>query len=189
MELTGDLSELVALLEDEGVLLMPTDTIWGLCCDATNEVAIRRVARIKKLPPGEGMISLVADLEMLKRWTGPLHPRLETLLALHKRPLTVIYPDVERLPDLLSDVRGGWAIRITRDPRLTALIRRLGRPLLASAACVSGDPPPAHFGMISSDILQQVDYIATWGRLNTEPGSPSTLVAFSNQEELIFLRE
>lgn len=189
MEITGEVSNLVTLLEDDGVLLLPTDTIWGLCCDATNEVAIRRIAKIKKHPAGEGMVSLVADMEMLKLWVGPLHPRLETLLSLHKRPLTVLYPNVHKLPSLLAGANGKWAIRITRDAILAELIRALGRPLLATAACVSAEEPPAYFGMISSDILQQADFVASWGRLNVEPTKPSTVVEFSDHEELVFLRE
>lgn len=188
MNWPDDIEELCGLLRKDGIVLLPTDTIWGLCCDATNPVAIHRIRHLKQLDQQEGMVVLVADLPMLKSLVGELHPRLETLLSLHRRPLTVVYAQALGLPDILKGEQGRWAIRITAEPFLQDLIRELGHPLVAAAPHLPGEEPPLHFGAISSAFLEKVDYIARWRRNEKKEGEISVIVELDAHQELVFLR-
>jgi L-threonylcarbamoyladenylate synthase len=188
MNWPDDIAQLKDLLERDGLLLLPTDSIWGLCCHGLRPAAILRVLRLKQLKPGQGLVSLVSDLEMLKRYTGPLHPRLETLLALHRRPLTVLYADAADFPEASAGPSGKWAIRITTDPFLRNLISELDAPLVASIPALPGEEAPTHFGVISSQFLENVDYVARWRRNDKTPAEVSVMVELDEFNDLVFLR-
>ncbi|MBL7776177.1 MAG: Sua5/YciO/YrdC/YwlC family protein, partial [Saprospiraceae bacterium] len=113
--LRDDISEIVNLLKNGGLICYPTDTIWGIGCDATNEAAIDRLSDLRGGRPENGYIILVDSLEMLKRFVSKIHPRIETLLAYHQRPLSVIYDQAMGLPDSLRAPNGSVAIRIAKD--------------------------------------------------------------------------
>lgn len=180
-----DLSELLA---NDNLLLMPTDTVWGIVANATSETAIQRAIHLKGGASHRGMVILVADLDMLKTYVSDLHPRLETLLTLHRRPLTVLYPQTKGLPQRLCGAKGEWAIRICLDPVLAPLIRHFGQPLVGTAACRYDQDIPLHFGEIQSDILEGVDFIAKWRRQEKDGHSPSAMVRLDERHELEFVR-
>jgi L-threonylcarbamoyladenylate synthase len=182
-------TEVVQLFENDGIALLPTDTIWGLCCHAGSQVAIHRILKLKHSTPGQGMVVLVSDMAMMKRYFQRLHPRLETLLMLHQRPLTILSDEVTGLDELLRGPGGQWAMRIVKDRKLQSLIRALDAPIVATSPCFHGEEPPAYFGLIPSDFLQQVDYIAPNQRMEKIPKEPSVMVALDNREELVFVRE
>jgi L-threonylcarbamoyladenylate synthase len=168
---------------------MPTDTIWGIGCDATDTEAVRRVAQLKSLPPGGGMVVLTDHLGGLKSLYPNLHPRLETLLTVHARPLTVICPGVQGLAPDVYATDGTVALRIAHDPFIQELIKTLGHPLLATAACRAGAPPPATFGHIGSDMLGGVDYVVKYRQDDRNPQQPSPIARLDKHLELEFLRE
>jgi L-threonylcarbamoyladenylate synthase len=170
------------------VILMPTDTIWGLVCDAQNPDAIQRVYQLKGLQPGAGLVSVVSDITMLKHYVPNLHPRIETLLMFHKRPLTVLYPDTRVLDVSLQGPDKTTAIRLTFDPICHRLIEVMG-PLVAAAASTFDSPYPTHFGEIRSDILSQVDHIMKYRQDDRRPFVPSVMARLGADEELEFLRE
>ncbi len=174
-------------LRGGGVILYPTDTLWSLGCDALREDAIDRLREIRSLPADQPLTVLVNDLKMLLKYVGQLHPRLETLLLYHQRPLTVLYEGVRFLPDSLSTPEGQVAIRITVSPFCRQLISRFGRPLVASAAAKPGYKLPATFGEIQSDVIQASDYVFA-PSIEEGDGEPSVLVRLSEKAELIFLR-
>ncbi|MBK7342478.1 MAG: Sua5/YciO/YrdC/YwlC family protein [Saprospiraceae bacterium] len=183
-----DKDGLCQLLAEDNLLLLPTDTVWGLCADATSPVAIQRILSVKGGGTGQGLVVIVSDLDMLKVYVPDLYPRLETLLLLHRRPLTVLYRQVIHLPTSLQGPGKEWAIRLTMDPVLRSLIQGYGKPIIGTAACRYGDPVPLHFGEIRSDILENVDYIAKWRRNEKVPGSPSSIVRLDDRYELDFIR-
>lgn len=188
MNWPDDLTQMRELLERDGLLLLPTDTTWGLCCHAMRPAAIHRIFKLKQQKPGRGLVCLVADLDMLKRYSGTIHPRLENLLVLNRRPLTVLYPEARDLPELLAGPTGKWAIRITGDPFLKDLIREMDAPLVASLPALDGDPVPGHFGVVSSLFLENVDYVARWRRNDKTPGEVSVMVEMDEHHDLAFLR-
>ncbi|MEZ5031689.1 MAG: Sua5/YciO/YrdC/YwlC family protein [Saprospiraceae bacterium] len=176
------------LLANDNLLLMPTDTVWGVIADATSETAIQRAIQLKGGGSHRGMIILVADLDMLKALVPDLHPRLETLLTLHRRPLTVLYPQTRGLPQRLCGPWEEWAIRICLDPVLAPLIGHYGRPLVGTAASRYDEAIPLHFGEIRSDILEGVDYVAKWRRQEKDGRVPSAIVRLDERQELEFVR-
>jgi L-threonylcarbamoyladenylate synthase len=182
-------NEVIQLFENDGIALLPTDTIWGLCCHAESQVAIHRIMKLKQSSPGQGMVALVSDMAMMKRYFQRLHPRLETLLMLHQRPLTILSDEVTGMDALLEGPGGQWAMRIVKDRKLQSIIRALDAPIVATSPCLQGDEPPAYFGLIPSDFLQQVDYIAPNLRIDKTPKEPSVMVALDQREELLFVRE
>jgi len=177
------------VLENDGIILYPTDTIWGLGCDATNPVAIERIYKLKQRDRSKPFVLLVDGIEMLKEYIVELHPRLETLMLYHNRPLTVIYDQSKNLPDIATGPGGSVAIRIVQDDFCQQLIQYFGKPLVATSANISDEPFPAIFGEISSAVIQGVNYTAQHRRDDKSPGEPSVIVKYDKKGELIFIRE
>lgn len=184
------LSDIIDVLQRGGIILYPTDTIWGIGCDATNEAAVARVAQLKQRDPSKsGFVVLVDSLDMLQKHVAHIHPRIETLLAFHSRPLTVIYDEgINLAPNALAP-DGSVAIRIAQDNFCRVLIHELGRPIISTSANVSNEAFPSHFGAISSAIIQGVDYVVRYRQEDHNVGEPSVIVRLSSDEELDFIRE
>ena len=174
-------------LRKGGVILYPTDTIWSLGCDALNEAAISHLRKIRNLEKDALLTVLVSDMDMLREYVEHIHPRIETLLVYHRRPLTILYEGVKDLPEVLFTPDGQVPIRVTVSPFCKELIAGHGRPLIASAACRAGSPLPSTFGEIRSDVIQAADYVFT-PELEEGDGMPSVLARLSEKAELIFLR-
>ena len=181
--------EILTILRRGGIILYPTDTIWGIGCDATNAAAVERIHTIKNRPSDKGFVLLVSSIEMLKKYVADIHPRVQTLVAYHTRPLTVIYDKGIGLPknDVAAD--GSVAIRVTTDPFCRELIAQFGKPIVSTSANVSGEPFPSYFGEISSDILENVDFVVKYKQDSREAGVPSVIARLNDDEELDFLRE
>jgi len=183
-----ELDQIVKTLDDGGVIIYPTDTIWGIGCDATNPKAVDKIYSIKERPKSKPFIILVNGINMLHQYVNKVHPRLETLLSYHKRPLTVIYDYPKNLPTNVIATDGSVAIRIAQDPFCQQLIEFLGKPIVATSANKSTEPFPSNFGNISFDIMQKVDYIVHYKREDESVHDPSVIVKLSDKSELIFLR-
>jgi L-threonylcarbamoyladenylate synthase len=181
--------QITQTLEEDGIILYPTDTIWGLGCDATNTVAIDRIYDLKQRDKNKPFVLLVDSIDMLKEYVETLHPRLETLMLYHKRPLTVIYDKSKNLPINATAANGSVAIRVVQDPFCQQLITALGKPMVATSANISNQPFPAIFGEISSEIIQKVDYVVRHRRNDKRPKEPSVIVKYDGKGDLIFLRE
>lgn len=183
-----DVMPAVTTLQEGGVILLPTDTIWGIGCDATNEKAVKKVFQLKNRPLNKPLVMLVADVEMLKDYIEHLHPRLETLLLFHKRPLTIIYENGRNLPNLCLGQDRSVAIRIPHDDYCQEIISTLGKPLVATSANISDAPFPQFFGEISSEIISGVDYVAQHRRWDKSPAEPSVIARLNERDELDFIR-
>ena len=172
-------------LEAGQVIAYPTDTVWGVGCDATDAAAVQRVLAFKQRRAGAGLVTLVDSLEMLLRYVHVVHPRLQTVLELHARPLTMIYPDVDGLAEGVTAADGSAAIRIAKDPYLQALIGKFGRPIVSTSANLPGAEPPTHFGAISSEVLQAVDHVAKYRqREAATEARPSVIARWNDNNEL-----
>ena len=184
-----ELDQIVKTLDHGGTIIYPTDTIWGIGCDATNRKAVEKVYQLKERPRSKPFIILVDGLDMLHNYVVSIHPRLETLLFYHRRPLTVIYEKPKNLPDIVLGRDGTAGIRITVDPFCQEIISALGRPVIATSANKNSEPFPTSFGNISFDVLQKVDYIVNYKRDEPCEHDPSAIVKLSDKSELIFLRD
>jgi len=186
---TDNFENIANILVDDGIILYPTDTIWGLGCDATNQVAVERVYNLKQRDRSNPFVLLVDSIEMLKEYVVALHPRLETLMMYHTRPMTVIYEQAKNLPPNVVGSEGSVAIRVAHDSFCRHLIRAVGKPLVATSANISNQPFPAIFGEISSQVIQGVDYVTKHRRTDKTPKKPSVIVRYDGKGELVFLRD
>ena len=175
------------LLNQGKTILYPTDTIWGIGCDAQNINAIKKIYRIKQREQDKPFIILVSSIEMLKEYVQDIHPRIETLLLYHNRPLTLIYPKGKNIPSILIKNKK-IAIRIVQEPVIARLIEIFGRPIVSTSANIAGTDFPKTFNDIDIKILNAVDYIFNYKRTETIPGAPSVIATYNKNGKLKFLR-
>ncbi|MFN7327055.1 MAG: L-threonylcarbamoyladenylate synthase [Chitinophagales bacterium] len=187
--LRDDINEIASLFKSGKLICFPTDTVWAIGCDATNPVAITQLRALKQLPDQEGLVVLAADTKMVKDYAAPLPPRIETLLELHQRPLTLVYPQNLQFPKNVTAKDGSVAVRVVKEEFCTALLQTLGLPIIATTANLFGSPIPSTFGGISSEILKSVDYVVKYKQDDKTPGSPSPIARLDASQELEFIRE
>ena len=183
-----DIEKAVETIRSGGIILYPTDTIWGLGCDATNADAVARIYALKERKAQNPLICLVSSIEMLKEYADSIHPRVETLLTIHERPLTIIYPSATALPDIIKAEDGSAGIRVSKDQYCTTLIEKAGVPIVSTSANVSGSAFPSKFGEITSQIFQGVDYICKYRQSDVFPATPSVVATYNKRGDLDFLR-
>ena len=183
------IEDITSVLRKGGLILYPTDTIWGIGCNACDAAAIDKIYALKQRATTKNFVILVDSIEMLKKYVREVPPRIETLLYYHTRPLTMIFDDARNLPKNLIAEDNTIAIRIVQDEFCKELISSFGYPLVATSANISGQPFPANFGEINSDIIKGVDYIAKFRRHEKTMGQPSVIAKIKEDGELEFLRE
>ncbi len=149
-----EITQSLKILQDGGVILYPTDTIWGLGCDATNPDAIQKIYNIKQRKESKALITLVSDKKMLKKLTDSVPDTDIT-----SDPTTVIYQNIEGLSDNLLAEDGTAAIRIVQDNFCKQLIERFGKAIVSTSANISGTKSPKQFSDITDDIINNADYI------------------------------
>ena len=146
------------VLQMGGILLYPTDTIWGLGCDATNAAAIEKIYSIKKRDASKSMLILCLDVKQAKNYVVSFPKAAEDLLLHAQRPTTIIYPQACNLPDVLVANDGSIGIRIPDMEFCAELLRRFGKPIVSTSANFSGIPSPVGYDDISPKLKDMVDY-------------------------------
>jgi L-threonylcarbamoyladenylate synthase len=184
-----DLEPALATLRQGDLLLFPTDATWGIGCDAENEAAIRRLRQLRSCSDEAPLTMLAASIAMLKKYVPDLHPRIETLLLYHARPLTVLYDHSQGLPAAALSAGGSAAFRLPHDPYCQALLEAFGRPIVAEPAHACGQACPRFFGEISSAMIEGVAHVARHRRMERTAGEPALLARLGADEELDFLSE
>ena len=140
-------------------ILYPTDTVWGLGCDATNESAVKKIYQLKNREESKSLIILVASIEMLQKHVGNIPEKALEILKTSVKPTTIIYNNPKELAANTIAVDDTIAIRIPKDPFCIQLIKEFGKPIVSTSANVSGEPTPKSFSEISEAILKNVDYV------------------------------
>lgn len=176
MTLQEDLTLAVEALRRGGVIIYPTDTIWGIGCDATRADAVARVYELKRRADSKALITLMADTRMLERYVDDPPEVALQLMELAEKPVTVIYDSAAGLAPNLLAADGSAGVRIPRDDYASALCRMLRRPVVSTSANISGAPSPATFAAIDPALLAAADYVATHRRDDTSPHVPSTII-------------
>ncbi len=148
-----------AVLSEGGIILYPTDTIWGIGCDATNADAVARIYSLKQRSDSKSMLALVSDIAMLDRWVETIPEAAEMLIDVAVDPLTIIYDHPRGVADNLVANDGSLGIRITGDAFCQRLCRRLKKPVVSTSANISGQKAPSVFREISPEIIGKVDYV------------------------------
>ncbi|MBC5994627.1 L-threonylcarbamoyladenylate synthase [Pontibacter cellulosilyticus] len=154
------------------VILYPTDTVWGIGCDAENAEAVRKIFKIKEREESKTMILLMADLDMLKHYVEKVPEDLEKLIEEQERPTTYVLLGATNLPQEVIAEDGSIAVRITKDEFSHRLVRQIGRPLVSTSANISGENTAESFKDISDKIKERVDHVVRWQQdeeVNTKP--------------------
>lgn len=172
-----------------GVILYPTDTVWGLGCMADNVQAIQRVYKIKQRYEKKNLIILVNSKEMLVRYVHEVPEVVFDLIESYKKPLTVVYPKAKNLPALLIANDQSIAIRIVKHPFCIKVIDSINVPLVSTSANISGQPPATTFSTIPEEIKSQVDYIAMTDRNRLHNPSPSTIIKVFPDGNFVTIRD
>ena len=154
------INEAVQVLRAGGVILYPTDTVWGIGCDATNPEAVAKVFAIKQRSEAKSLVLLASDLDMVARYIKEIPSIAIDLVEVNDAPMTLIYPGAQGLAPAVVAEDGSVGIRIPLSEFCVELVRRLRVPLVSTSANISGEPAPASFAEISPEIKDAVDWCA-----------------------------
>ena len=184
-DFSQDIEECLKILKQGGVILYPTDTIWGLGCDATNVHAVKKIYEIKKRPDEKSMIVLLADERDVLRHVAQPDLSVFDYLERAKKPTTVVYAGAIGFADNLIGKEGTIAIRICREEFCKALIKRFRKPIVSTSANMAGENSPRNFSEISSQIKNSVDYIVQYRQDDKTLSQPSTLIKWQAGQPII----
>ena len=185
-----DLQQALKVLREGGVILYPTDTVWGIGCDATNADAVARVYEIKKRVDSKAMLVLLDGAGKLQGYVDKVPETAWLLLEASEgqRPMTIIYPKAKNLaPNLLAE-DGSVGIRITSEPFTKALCEQLRHPIVSTSANISGEPAAKTFKEISQELLETVDYVCQFRRNDTTTYKPSSIIKIDENERITIIR-
>jgi L-threonylcarbamoyladenylate synthase len=175
-QVKAEIKKSLAVLKNGGVILYPTDTVWGLGCDATNPEAVKKIYEIKKRADSKTMI-LMVDLEArLSTYVKEIPEQAWPLIEFTDKPLTIVYDGARNLPPELIAADGSIAIRVTNDEFCKNLIGVLRKPLVSTSANISGSPAPAIYQEVSEEIRSAVDYVVNWRKDDRQRHQPSSII-------------
>ena len=179
----------VDILLMQQVILYPTDTVWGLGCDAEVPPAVEKLYKLKGRPAGQPSIVLVADLAMLARYVSTVPDGLEAALAAQTRPTTYLLPASRALAPGLVAPDGTVGLRVTRDEFCHRVVRRLGHGLVSTSANKAGEPTPVIFAEVSPAIVRGADHVVSWRQEDQTRNAPSRVVRLGTGGALEVVRE
>jgi len=185
---SADLEAAVDVMRRGGVIIYPTDTVWGIGCDATMPAAVARVYAIKRRSDSKALITLVDSMEMLRRFVDDVPKAAVDMIDETERPLTVVYDHARNLAPNLMAPDGSVGVRITRHDFSAALCRLLGNPVVSTSVNRSGCPAARTFAEIPADIMAEVDYTVMFGRRDESVSPPSRVVKISSDGKIVILR-
>lgn len=170
-----DIERAVMILRQSGVILYPTDTIWGLGGDAENEAAVQRIYRIKRRPANKSFI-LLMDPDKVRIYFPEIRDTVLEEMRQATRPTTYILPGAVGLASSVIAADGSVAVRLPHDDFCQSLLRRFGKALVSTSANFAGTPPPAHFAEIDPALREEVDYVVHWRQDERTPARPSKII-------------
>ena len=183
-----DIRNAIDVMKCGGVILYPTDTVWGLGCDATNAEAVKRVYEIKQREDSKSLICLVDNDARLQRYVADIPDPAWDIFDLAVNPTTVILDGARNLPDNLVAEDGSIAMRITAEPFSHELCYRFQRPVVSTSANISGEPTARCFDEISEELKQAVDYVCT-SRRNEKNPRPSSIIRLKKDGQVSIIRK
>jgi L-threonylcarbamoyladenylate synthase len=187
--ITNEAIKAYEVLKKGGTILYPTDTIWGIGCDAKNEKAVNKIYQIKQRPESKSLIILLNNKESLEKYVEKVPLIALDLMDQIEKPLTIIYPKAKNIPTKLLTDDGGIAIRITKNEFCAKLIQLLDSPLVSTSANTSGEMPPLIFKQVSNYIRNKVDYTVNLYQNEIKEMKASTIIRFINDFEFEVIRE
>lgn len=189
MNRQDDIKKAVEVMKNGGVILYPTDTVWGIGCDATNEKAVAKVYKIKKRDDSKALICLVDSDTRLQRYVRNAPEVAWSVMELATKPTTVIFDNAVNLaPNLIAE-DGSIAIRITNEEFSKELCYRFQKPIVSTSANISGQPAAENYCDISEELLNAVDYVCFSRRQEHKPHTPSSIIKIKNNGEINIIRK
>jgi L-threonylcarbamoyladenylate synthase len=185
----NDIKEALEILKNGGVILYPTDTIWGLGCDATNEKAVERIYQIKQRSDQKSMLVLLDNPAKIPTYVNEMPDLAWDLIELSTKALTIIYSDAKNLATNLIAEDGSIGIRISNDEFNQKLIQRFKKPIVSTSANISGEHSPQNFNEISQQIIDSVDYVVKWKQDDYTKAIPSGIIKLGSNGEVKIIRE
>lgn len=188
-ELKQEIDAAVKVLKEGGVILYPTDTVWGIGCDAADKEAVERVFEIKQRSDAKSLITLVADADMIGRYVKVIPQMAIELIEVNDKPMTIIYPGAMGLADNVVAEDGSVGIRIPQSEFCQQLCRRFGGAIVSTSANISGEEAPASFEDINASILDEVDHIVDPCYEEGATGVSSQIIKVGLDGEIKIIRE
>ena len=176
------------VLKNGGIILYPTDTIWGIGCDATNELAVKRIYELKHREDNKAMLVLLDDVGKLASYVEVPDVAYE-LLEVNYKPMTIIYPNAKNLAKNLIAQDRTIGIRITSEAFTKALLYRFRKPIVSTSANISGEPSPKCFAEISDAVKSVVDYVVDFRQEETSNPAPSSIIKLGVGGEIQIIRK
>ena len=180
--------QITEILKAGGVILYPTDTVWGIGCDATNPSAVARVFAIKQRSESKSLIILVSSIAMLREYIADLPQNIFNYLQKVTEPTTIIYENPQLLAKNVIASDNTVAIRLVQDPFCQQMITHFGKPIVSTSANISGELTPLYYQLINPQIIAQCDYVVPYRQDDTQIKNPSRLIRFDTDGEIQILR-
>jgi len=187
--MNNDINKALEVLKAGGVILYPTDTIWGIGCDATNTEAVKRVYEIKNREDSKAMLVLMENPNRLNSYVDEVPEIAWDLIDATDKPMTLIYPGAKNLAPNLINSDGTIGIRISEEDFTMRLIQRFKRPIVSTSANISGDPSPANFLEINEELKELVDYVVEYRQDDMEKASASSIIKIGVGGEIQIFRK
>jgi L-threonylcarbamoyladenylate synthase len=186
--LRDELTNALKVLQDGGIILYPTDTIWGIGCDATNTEAVKRIFKLKQRDEAKSMIILLDTENKLESYVKEVPAIAYDLIEYAENPLTLVMPGAKNISSALISEDGSVGIRVAKHDFCQQLIQRLRKPLVSTSANISGKPSPQNFSQMDQEIIDGVDYVVNQEQNSTELKKPSTIMRLNPDGRFEFLR-
>jgi len=189
MDYREDINGALKALREGGIIIYPTDTIWGLGCDATNQQAVDKIFAIKKREESKSLIILVNGYPMLERYVVSIPETAASILEVADKPITIIYPKGKNLAPAVISTDGSVGIRICADDFCNELITRFRKPIVSTSANISDTPAPRNFSEISEEILMSASYVVKHRQWETEIKTPSSVIKVEDDGVIHIIRK
>ena len=186
--LKEEVAKALKIIQDGGIILYPTDTIWGIGCDATNTAAIGKIFALKQRDEAKSMIILLDTENKLESYVQEVPAIAYDLIEYAENPLTLLMPGAKNISPALIASDGSVGIRIAKHDFCQQLIQRLRKPLVSTSANVSGKPSPQTFDEVDQEIIDGVDYVVNLEQHHTEKKKPSTIMRLNPDGRFEFIR-
>jgi L-threonylcarbamoyladenylate synthase len=183
-----DIEQCLEVLNRGGVILYPTDTVWGLGCDATSEEAVEKIYNLKQRPSTKSMVVLLADERDILRYVSQLDLQVFNYLQTVSGPTTVIYEGAIGIAENVIGSDGTAAIRLVQEPFCKHLLKRFRKPLVATSANLSGEPTPGTFNEIGKEIKDGADYVVSYRQNDVRIASPSSIIKWNRDGSITTIR-
>ncbi|MBE9468569.1 MAG: threonylcarbamoyl-AMP synthase [Bacteroidetes bacterium] len=185
----NDIKKAVQVLQNGGLILYPTDTIWGIGCDATNPEAVKKVFSLKKRSDSKSLIILIDNINHISKYADSVPDIAYDLIEYSEKPVTIIFEKAKNLAKNLISIDESIAIRVTKDEFCSRLISKFNKPIVSTSANLSGDKYPQSFLDITPEIVEKVDYVVEWRQEEISLAQPSSILKLWNSGQIKIIRK